>query len=122
MNRPARLAHPPAKRTGPLTHVPHNQWTRLPDLPTPRGGLAAAATCAGQIVAIGGEARATFAESEIFEIGTGTWKALPPLPTPRHGLGVVAIRNTIYALAGGPKPGLHVADTTEAIETRGVCQ
>ena len=97
-------------------------WTRLPDLPTPRGGLAATATCAGQIVAIGGEAGATFAEAEAFDIGTVTWKALPPLPTPRHGLGVVAIRNTIYALAGGPKPGLHVADTTEAIETGGVCQ
>jgi non-specific serine/threonine protein kinase len=97
-------------------------WTRLPDLPTPRGGLAATATCAGRIVAIGGEGRDTFAEAEAFDIGTVTWKALPPLPTPRHGLGVVAIRNTIYALAGGPKPGLHVADTTEAIETGGVCQ
>jgi hypothetical protein len=102
---------------------PHeSRWRKLPDLPTPRGGLAATATCAGLIVAIGGEARATFAEAEAFDIGTGTWKALPPLPTPRHGLGVVAIRNTIYTLAGGPKPGLHVADTTEAIEAGGVCQ
>lgn len=98
------------------------RWITLPDLPTARGGLAATATCGGQIVAIGGEARATFAEAELFDIGTATWKALPPLPTPRHGLGVVAIRNNIYALAGGPEPGLHVADTTEAIETAGVCQ
>lgn len=98
------------------------RWARLPDLPTPRGGLAATATCAGLIVAIGGEAGATFAEAEAFEISTGTWKALPPLPTPRHGLGVVAIGNTIYTLAGGPEPGLHVADTTEAIEAGGVCQ
>jgi hypothetical protein len=98
------------------------QWTRLPDLPTPRGGLAATATCAGLVVAIGGEARATFSQAEAFDIRTGAWKALPPLPTPRHGLGVVAIRNTIYTLAGGPEPGLHVADTTEAIEAGGVCQ
>jgi non-specific serine/threonine protein kinase len=98
------------------------RWTRLPDLPTPRGGLAATATCAGLIVAVGGEARATFAEAEVFDTATETWKTLPPLPTPRHGLGVVAIRNTIYTLAGGPTPGLHVADTTEAIEAGGVCQ
>lgn len=97
-------------------------WTMLPNLPTPRGGLAATATCAGLIVAIGGEGRATFNQAEAFDIGTVTWKALPPLPTPRHGLGVVAIRNTIYTLAGGPEPGLHVADTTEAIEAGGVCQ
>jgi hypothetical protein len=98
------------------------RWTRLPDLPTARGGLAATATCAGLVVAIGGEADATFGEAEVFEIGTRTWKALPPLPTPRHGLGVAAIGNTIYTLSGGPKPGLHVADTTEAIEVGGVCQ
>ncbi|HEX8629672.1 MAG TPA: kelch repeat-containing protein, partial [Catenuloplanes sp.] len=36
-------------------------WTALPPLPTARGGLAGAATCAGQIVVIGGEAAATFA-------------------------------------------------------------
>jgi non-specific serine/threonine protein kinase len=98
------------------------RWTRLPELPTPRGGLAATATCGGLVVALGGEAGTTFEEAEAFEISTGTWKALPPLPTPRHGLGVVAIGNTIYALSGGPKPGLHVADTTEAIEADGVCQ
>ncbi|GAA1040343.1 kelch repeat-containing protein [Virgisporangium ochraceum] len=98
------------------------QWTRLPDLPTPRGGLAATATCTGLVVAVGGEARSTFAEAEVFDTATQTWKTLPPLPTPRHGLGVVAIRNTIYTLAGGPTPGLHVADTTEAIEAGGVCQ
>ena len=98
------------------------RWTRLPGLPTPRGGLAATATCSGLVVAVGGEARATFAEAEVFDTATQTWKTLPPLPTPRHGLGVVAIRNTIYTLAGGPTPGLHVADTTEAIEVDGVCQ
>jgi Kelch motif/Galactose oxidase, central domain len=96
-------------------------WTRLPDLPTRRGGLAATATCTGLIIAVGGEAAATFPEVEAYEIQSRAWKTLPPLPTPRHGLGVVALGNKVYTLSGGPKPGLHVADSTEAIEVAGPC-
>lgn len=92
------------------------QWRKLPDLPTRRGGLAAAATCSGRIVAAGGEADATFEEAEVYDVRAGTWQALPPMPTPRHGLGVVAIGTTIYTLSGGPRPGLHVANTTEAVD------
>jgi N-acetylneuraminic acid mutarotase len=99
-------AYDPAKR----------EWSRLPDLPTPRGGLAASATCNGLVVAVGGEAQATFPEAEAFDTGTRTWFSLPPLPTPRHGLGVVAVGSTLYALAGGPRPGLHVSAATEAID------
>lgn len=93
-----------------------NQWTVLPDLPTRRGGLAAAATCSGQIVAVGGEAEATFKEAEAFNVKTGSWSALPPMLTPRHGLGVVTMGTTLYTFAGGPEPGLHVAESTEAID------
>jgi non-specific serine/threonine protein kinase len=92
------------------------RWTRLPDLPTPRGGLAAAVTCSGHLVAVGGEASATFPEAEVYDLRAGRWSRLPPLPTPRHGLGVVAVGQTLYTLSGGPQPGLHVADTTEAID------
>jgi non-specific serine/threonine protein kinase len=91
------------------------RWERLPDLPTARGGLAAAAAC-GRIVAVGGEARATFEEAEAYDLETGSWTALPALPTPRHGLGVVTVGSTVYTLSGGPEPGLHVADSTEAID------
>jgi Kelch motif len=92
------------------------RWTKLPDLPTPRGGLAAAVTCSGILVAVGGEASATFREAEAYDIRAGEWRSLPPLPTPRHGLGVVTVGSTLYTLSGGPQPGLHVADTTEAID------
>jgi hypothetical protein len=68
------------------------------------------------IVAVGGEAQSTFKEVELFDIKSGTWKALPPLPTPRHGLGVVTVGTVLYTLAGGPQPGLHVANTVEAID------
>jgi hypothetical protein len=33
--------------------------------------------------------------------------------TPRHGLGVVSFGDTVYAIAGGPEPGLHVSSANE---------
>jgi len=95
-------------------------WSALPPMPTPRGGMAAAATCSGWIVAVGGEAQSTFPEVEAFDTRAGRWQTLPKLPTPRHGLGVVTVGSTVYTLAGGPRPGLYVADTNEAIELAGL--
>ncbi|HEU4396237.1 MAG TPA: kelch repeat-containing protein [Actinomycetota bacterium] len=92
------------------------RWTALPPMPTARGGLAAAATSDGLVVAVGGEAAATFPEAEALDPLTGRWRSLPPLPTPRHGLGVVAVGRVVYVLAGGPQPGLHASAANEAID------
>ncbi|MGH3442675.1 MAG: Kelch repeat-containing protein, partial [Nitriliruptorales bacterium] len=95
------------------------RWEALPDLPTPRGGLAATATDDGLLVAVGGEQPGgTFAEVEVFDLLTERWSTLPDLPTPRHGLGVVAVGNTVHVLAGGPEPGYAFSDAHEAIELR----
>lgn len=96
------------------------QWTKLPDLPTARGGLAGAATCTGHVVAVGGEIPATFAEAEAFAVRDGRWLALPKMPTARHGLGAVVVGTTLYTLAGGPQPGLHVTNAVEAIDLAGL--
>jgi N-acetylneuraminic acid mutarotase len=92
------------------------RWEALPDLPTRRGGLAAAATANGFVVAVGGEGEATFEQAEAFDVRAGQWRSLPPLPTPRHGLGVVGVGTVLYALVGGPRPGLHVSAASEAID------
>ena len=93
------------------------KWSAMPDLPTARGGLAAAATTNGFIVAPGGEEHgATFEEVEAFDVEGKKWRTLPPLPTPRHGLGVVAVGTVVYVIAGGPEPGLHFSDANEAID------
>jgi N-acetylneuraminic acid mutarotase len=92
------------------------RWSSLPPMPTARGGLAATATASGQVVAVGGEAAATFEEVEAFDPGSGRWRSLAPLPTPRHGLGVVAVGDVVYVLAGGPRPGLHTSAANEAID------
>jgi non-specific serine/threonine protein kinase len=92
------------------------RWSALPAMPTARGGLAATATGDGLVVAVGGEAEATFPEAEVFDVRAGRWRSLPPLPTPRHGLGVVAVDRVVYVLAGGPRPGLHASAANEAID------
>jgi Kelch motif/Galactose oxidase, central domain len=92
------------------------RWSAVAELPTARGGLAATATAGGQVVAVGGEAAATFPEAEALDVASGRWRSLPPLPTPRHGLGVVAVGDTVYVLAGGPRPGLHTSSANEAID------
>ena len=95
------------------------RWSAVADLPTARGGLAATATAGGLVVAVGGEAAATFPEVEAFDPASGRWRSLPPLPTPRHGLGVVAVGEVVYVLAGGPRPGLHTSSANEAIDLGG---
>jgi Kelch motif len=92
------------------------RWSAVAELPTARGGLAATATAGGQVVAVGGEAAATFPEAEALDTASGRWRSLPPLPTPRHGLGVVAVGDIVYVLAGGPQPGLHTSAANEAID------
>jgi Kelch motif len=92
------------------------RWRRLPPMPTARGGLAATGTSDGMVVAVGGEAAATFPEAEALDPRSGRWRSLPPLPTPRHGLGVVALGRVVYVLAGGPRPGLHASAANEAID------
>jgi N-acetylneuraminic acid mutarotase len=89
------------------------RWTRLPPVPSPRGGTGG--TAVGRtIVSVGGEApNGTIASVYAYDTGTRRWRRLPDLPTPRHGLGVVAAGRTVYAIAGGPQPGLTTSGALE---------
>jgi N-acetylneuraminic acid mutarotase len=92
------------------------RWRRLPPVPGARGGTAAAAA-AGSIVSVGGEAPSgTIASVYAYDLARGRWRRLPDLRTPRHGLGVVTVGTRVYALAGGPIPGLTVSDANEYLE------
>jgi Kelch motif len=92
-------------------------WRGLPQMPTARGGSAAAATTNGFVVSAGGEEEAgTFAEAEAFDVRAHRWVSLPPMPTARHGLGVVAVGTVVYTIAGGEVPGLSVTGTVESID------
>jgi hypothetical protein len=91
-------------------------WRREPSLPEARGGTGAAAV-AGVIVSAGSESpQGTSGAVFALDVRPGSgWSRLADLPTPRHGLGMVAFAGRVYALAGGPQPGLTVTDANEAL-------
>jgi len=90
-------------------------WVRMPDAPTPRGGVGAA-TYGDKLVFVGGEQpNGTYREVELFDAATARWSRLPDLPTPRHGLGVVASGPVVYVMSGGPTPGGSQIPICEAL-------
>jgi N-acetylneuraminic acid mutarotase len=94
------------------------RWRRLAPVPGPRGGTGAA-VAAGSIVSVGGEAPSgTIASVYAYGLAEGRWRRLPDLPTPRHGLGVVGLGTRVYAVAGGPIPGLTVSGANEYLDLR----
>jgi non-specific serine/threonine protein kinase len=91
-------------------------WVRLPDMRKPRGGIAAASV-GGKIVVFGGEEGAgTIREVELYDIRSRRWSRLPDMRTPRHGLGGVSYGPLIYAIEGGPQPGLYYSNVIEALD------
>jgi N-acetylneuraminic acid mutarotase len=87
-----------------------NQWTRLTQMPTARGGLGAAVVD-GRLVAVGGEhSTGVFGTVEAYDIASDTWSTLAELETPRHGLAVAAVGNSLYAIGGATKPS-HTSST-----------
>lgn len=85
-------------------------WQKLPDMPTPRGGVAAA-FLAGRIIAVGGEEPTRVLPTvEAYDIETGRWQQLPPLQFARHGCAVAAVGNTVFTVGGARRP-THAAST-----------
>lgn len=88
-------------------------WTRGPNMPTPRGGIAAAAV-AGHVFVYGGEGPSgTFSNAEAYDPASNTWTAVTPMPHARHGLGAAVVGDAVYVEAGGPVPGLTVSGHNE---------
>jgi N-acetylneuraminic acid mutarotase len=90
-------------------------WSKLPDVPSPRGGTAASIV-SNSIVSVGGEANeGTIRSVYRFDLQRRRWSRLPDMRTPRHGLAVVGFRGRVYAIAGGPTPGFSVSGANEYI-------
>ena len=96
-----------------------DRWEKLPDAPTARGGVGAAAIGQTMLVFVGGEQPAgTFREVEVYDSRSRTWSRGPDLPTARHGIGTVAIGTTLYVMTGGPTPGGSQTAVCEALDLR----
>ena len=90
-----------------------DRWSRGPDMPTARGGLAAAALGARLVVVGGEQPSGTFGQVETYDEPTAKWIGGPSLPTPRHGLGAASLGDRVYVVGGGPTPGLSVSPANE---------
>jgi Galactose oxidase, central domain/Kelch motif len=95
-----------------------SSWDRLPPMPVARSGFQAV-NVDGKIVVVGGEGPAgTIAEVDELDPSTDHWTKLPDLPTARHGLGLVAYGPLVYAIEGGPQPGLTTSSAVERLRLR----
>lgn len=95
-----------------------DSWSEGAPLPTGRSGIAAAIG-GGRIVVFGGEVAGadghTFDDAEAYDPVVDSWTELAPMPTARHGLGVAAVGQDVYAISGGPQPGLQVSNVNEVL-------
>jgi N-acetylneuraminic acid mutarotase len=81
-------------------------------MPTPRGGLAAAAV-GRKLYAFGGEIPAVFPNTEEYDPATKTWRRMADMPTPRHGLGAVTVGAAIHTIGGGIRAGFGASSVHE---------
>jgi hypothetical protein len=99
-----------------------HRWRRVRPLRFARGGIAAARLPDGRIAVFGGEqlgpGGTAIRQVELLDARSGRWGQLPDMRTPRHGLGGVALGGRVYALEGGPQPGLHFSNLIEALDVR----
>jgi hypothetical protein len=107
--------HDTVERFDPRT----GKWAVLPPMHTARSGFAAVAVD-GHPVAFGGEELrpdgTTIPSVEIFDPAQRRWRLLPPMRDPRHGLGGAVQGSRIYAIEGGPTPGLDFSDAIEFLD------
>lgn len=85
--------------------VESDTWISLPDMPTPRRGLAAAVV-GNALYAIGGSSGtapcsgAPLATVERYDIDSQQWTTVAPLPSPRSDLAAAAHGGKIYVFGG----------------------
>jgi N-acetylneuraminic acid mutarotase len=102
-----------------------NEWSDAPSLNVARSGIASV-VAARSIVVFGGEdlgpGGSTIAEVERLPFADldGPWQLIESMPVPRHGLGGAAKDDFVYALEGGPMPGLHVSNLVERLDLSGL--
>jgi N-acetylneuraminic acid mutarotase len=90
-------------------------WQRLAAMPVARSGFQAV-DAGGKIVVVGGEGPAgTIGEVDELNPATGRWSRLADLPTARHGLGLVADGRFVFAIEGGPQPGLTTSSVVQLL-------
>jgi len=110
---------PPGERIAaalPLV-VGAGEWNKEPEMHDERSGIGAATTASGRICTGGGEVPGRPDTVPSIECLDGNaWQRVATMRVPRHGLAVVAERNRVHFVAGGPQPGAAFSDAHEILE------
>lgn len=95
-----------------------DRWRTLPPLGTARSGHAAVSQ-GGLLAVFGGEeldGGTTIEQVEAFGVDGRVWTPLPEMVTPRHGVGGAELGKRVFALEGGPQPGLSFSGALEYLD------
>jgi len=96
--------------------VGEDEWTEEPALHDARSGIGAA-TASDRVCTGGGEVPGQPDTVPSIEcLDGGEWQRVATLRVPRHGLAVVAERNRVHFVSGGPQPGAAFSDAHEILE------
>jgi N-acetylneuraminic acid mutarotase len=88
-------------------------------MPTPRGGVSAAAV-GGKVYVFGGEgnteagSEGVFDQVEVYDTTRDKWESVGKMKVPRHGTSAVAVGGAVYIPGGGVKQGGAPVDTFDA--------
>jgi hypothetical protein len=86
----------------------------MTSMPVARSGFQAVSVGSAVVVVGGEDGASTVPQVDRLDLQSGRWTPLADLPVARHGLGVVADGPLVFAIDGGPQPGL----TTSQLVTR----
>lgn len=85
------------------------KWTRMADIPTPRGGFGSS-VYKNRIYTYGGEnVWSCFDVMEVFNPETNTWEKYEPIPEARHGIISGWIGDKLHLVSGGRHPRLSIS-------------
>jgi N-acetylneuraminic acid mutarotase len=95
-------------------------WSRRADIPTARGGVAAA-ELSGLLVVLGGEGNQSdpagvFHQTESYDPTTDRWRTETPMRTARHGIGAAVVGNRLYVPGGATQEGFGAVTVNESFE------
>jgi hypothetical protein len=80
--------------------VVSDTWRMLPDLPTRRRSVRAAAVGATIYVVGGVGVTGPTGTVEAFDTQTGAWSTRAAMPTPRYGMAIAVVDGVLYAIGG----------------------
>jgi N-acetylneuraminic acid mutarotase len=96
--------------------------TTRAQMPTARGGIAAASALGflivpgGEVFGAGAPPGGVYDTVDVYDVARNLWIEGPRMRTARHGHGVVTLGSVVFVVGGGFRAGLGATDTVESFD------